>query len=364
MNQTIDGHISTVKIYRCYSVLLSICILCTCVVSYANNSGQSHYNNNTKGAIIDDSMFQIAVESGGDYYFWKPGEFVTYAEKIPPEMFTGTGKTPLLRDYGTVDNREMVLPFLITPDTKNFTFLIGVQFNPRISLIKPSGRIAEDEKNSNSLLKTSHMLLGYIDNPEKGEWKVIINGSGKYSVTVNVDIPLKIESLIEPPSDLDHDEITNYYLEKLYALEREDGLDLIRSLPDDKRVAVAHRLLNDKDPLLSYISAGILFTNGFEEEAIPVIAAIILSGKDKSGLNNRLGYDWVHSDDESLAARIIVRILEYINHHYKDLQPNEKKRAEEFFQQLGLLGEYSHEKAFLLINKYKSMLLTREPDDK
>ncbi len=339
-----------------------MCILCACIGAYADNTGQSQSSKNSKGAIVDDFMFQMSLESGGYYFFWKTGEFATHAEKIPPEIFTGTNKSPVLKDYGTVNNEELVLPFTITPDTRNFTFLMGVQFNPKISLINPSGNITADEKNS--ILKTSHMLMGYIDNPEKGEWKVVINGSGKYSVTVNVDIPIKIDSIIEPPPDLDPDEITDYYLEKFHALEREDGLDLIRSLPDDKRVDVAHRLLNDEDTLLSYISAGILFRNGFEEEAVPVIAAIILSGKDKSSLNNRLGYDWVHSDDESLAVRRVVRILEYINHHYKDLQPNEKKRAIEFFKQMGLPGEYSNEKADLLINQYNSRLQTIEPNDK
>ncbi len=111
-------------------------------------------------------------------------------------------------------------------------------------------------------------------------------------------------------------------------------MDLIRSLPNDKMVDVAHRLLNDKDTLLSYISAGILFRNGFEEEAIPFIAAIIRSGKDKSHQNNRLGYDWARSDDESLAVRIVARVLEYIKYHFKDLQHDEKKRAIEFFQQV------------------------------
>jgi len=343
-------------INKLYSVFLFICILCACNGSYADNTGQSESSKNSKGAIVDDLMFEMSLESGGYYFFWETGEFATHAEKIPQEIFTGTNKSPVLKDYGTVNNEEIVLPFLITPDTRNFTFLMGVQFDPNISLIDPSGNFTAGEKNNNSLLKTSHMFMGYIDNPEKGEWKVIINGSGKYAVTVNVDIPIKIESIIEPPPDLKPDEITNYYLEKFYALERDDGLDLLRSLPVDKRVDVAHRLLNDKNTLLSYISAGILFRNGFEEEAIPVIATIILSGKDKSDLNNRLGYDWVHNDDESLAIRIVVGILEYIKNHFKDLQPDEQERATDFFQQLGFSGEYSNEKADLLINKYKSRL--------
>ena len=351
-------------IQRFYIAFLFICILCTCIGSYADNIGQSQSSKNSKGAIVDDFMLQMSLESGGYYFFWKAGEFATHAEKIPPEIFTGTNKSPVLKNFGTANNEEIVLPFLITPDTRNFTFLMGVQFDPKFSLINPSGNITSGEKNNNSILKTSHMFMGYIDNPEKGEWKVVINGSGKYSVTVNVDIPLNIESLIEPPSGLDPGEITNYYLEKFYALDREDGLDLIRSLPEDKMLDVVHRLLNDEDTILSYICAGILFRNGFEEEAVTVIATIILSGKDKSSLNNRLGYDWVHSDDESLAARIIIRILEYIKHHFKDLQPDEKKRATEFFQQVGLAGEYSNEKADLLINNYKSRLQIIESNNK
>lgn len=351
-------------IHNFYCAFLFIYILCASIGSYAENTGQSQSGKNIKGAIVDDFMFEMAVESGGYYFFWKAGEFATHAGKVPPEVLTGTNKSPLLKDFGTANNEEIVLPFLITPDTRNFTFLMGVQFDPKFSLINPSGNITAGEKNSNRILKTSHMFMGYIDNPEKGEWKVVINGSGKYAVTVNVDIPIKIDSIIEPPPDLSPDEIADYYLEKFYALEREDGLDLIRSLPVDKRVDIAHRLLNDEDALLSYISACILFRNGFEEEAVPVIAAFILSGKDKSQLNNRLGYDWVHNDDESLALRIVVRILEYIKHHFKYLQPDEEKRATEFFQQVGLAGEYSNEKADLLISNYKSRLQIIESNKK
>ncbi len=350
--------------HRFYNVFLFLYILCACMGPYANSAEQSQSSKNSKGAIVDDSIFQMSVESGGYYFFWKTGEFVTHAEKIPPEIYTGTNKAPLLKDYGTINNEEVVLPFLITPNTKNFTFLLGVQFNQEISLISPSGHVTEDDKNKNSILRTSHMLMGYIDNPEKGEWKVTINGSGKYSVTINVDIPLKKDPLIGPPSGLEPDEITDYYLEKIYTLEREEGLDLLRSLPEDKRVDVARRLLDHEDTLLSYISAGILFMNGFEKEAVPVFTAIILSGKDKSHLNNRLGYDWIHNDDESLAVKTVVRILEYIKQHFKDLQVDEKKRATEFFHQLGLSGEYSDEKANLLINKYKSRLQIIESNNK
>ena len=131
-----------------------MCILCSCIGSYANNTGQSQFNKNTKGAIIDDLMFQMSLESGGYYFFWKTGEFATHAEKIPPEIFMGTNKAPLLKNYGTVNNEEIVLPFIITHDTKNFTFLMGVQFNPKISLINPSGNVTADEKNKNSILKS------------------------------------------------------------------------------------------------------------------------------------------------------------------------------------------------------------------
>ena len=353
---------------KLFAALLYLLVSYTCISLYADNTGQSvsKPNKKTNGAMFNDSMFQLAVESGGDYYFWIPGEFASYAEKIPPQIFLGTNKSPVLKEYGTLDNEETIFPFLISHDTKNFTLFISVQFDPIISLTDPSGNpITEDnDNNENNIVKTSHMLMGYIDSPENGEWKVTINGSGKYSVTVNPDIPIKIEHLIELPHNLSPDEATDYYLEKFYTLERENGWDLIRSLPEEKMVDIARRLLSDNDPLVSYIAAGILIRNGFEEETIPIIADIILSSKEKRDLNNRLGYDWVHSDDENLAARMFIKILEYINHHYKDLQPDEKKIAAEFFHQMGLYDEYSYEKADLLISKYRSRMQIIKPDKK
>ncbi len=350
--------------HQLYTALLSTIVSYTSICSYADSSGQSVSNKKPNEAVVNESMFQLSVESGGDYYFWMPGEFATFAGKIPPEIFLGTNKNPLLKEYGTLHNKEIVFQFLIDRDTRNFTLFVGVQSNPTISLIAPSGNPVAIEKNKNNILKTSHMLLGYVGNPERGEWKITINGTGKFSVTVNPDIPQKIEHLMELPDNLSPDEATDYYLEKFYTLERENGWDLIRSLPEEKMVDVARRLLSDIDPLVSYIAAGILIRNGFEEETIPIVTDIILSGKDKSHLNSRLGYDWVHSDDENLAARMIVKILEYINQHYKGLKPDEKKIAAEFFHQMGLYGEYSYKKADLLIKKYKSRMQIMESDKK
>ena len=343
--------------HKLYTALLCTLVSYASICSYASNENPSVSDKMINGALIDDSMFQLSVESGGDYYFWMPGEFASFAKKIPQEIFSGTNKSPLLKEYGTLYNKEMVFPFLINRDTKNFTLFVGVQSNPTISLIAPSGNPVSKEKNKNNILKTSHMLLGYVGTPEMGEWKITINGTGKFSVTVNPDIPQKIEHLMELPDNLSLDEATDYYLEKFKTLERENGWDLIRSLPEEKMVDVARRLLSDIDPLVAYIAAGILIRNGFAEETIPIVTDIILRGKDKSHLNSRLGYDWVHSDDENLAARMIINILEYINQHYEELEEDKKKRAIEFFQQMGLYGVYSYENANILINKYKRQIM-------
>ncbi len=67
-------------------------------------------------------------------------------------------------------------------------------------------------------------LSFYCSHPHSGRFSPgVINVSGKYSVTANLDIPLKAEPLMKPSSGLDSDKITNYYLKKIYALERKDG---------------------------------------------------------------------------------------------------------------------------------------------
>ena len=45
---------------------------------------------------------------------------------------------------------------------------------------------------------------------------------------------------------------------------------------------------------------------------MPGLAAIIASGRNDTQLHGRMGYDWVHSDDEALFLRMAIMINRYL----------------------------------------------------
>ena len=66
---------------------------------------------------------------------------------------------------------------------------------------------------------------------------------------------------------------------------------------------------------------------------MPVFARILVSGQNESALHGRMGYDWIHDDDETLAERIIDALAAHLRAHLHEYTPMERARAER------LLGE-------------------------
>src|SRR5687768_17378768 len=82
----------------------------------------------------------------------------------------------------------------------------------------------------------------------------------------------------------------------------------LRRLPSPQRLAVARSVAKDPDARLAYVACGFLIRDSREDEAVPYLAAMIADGRNETQLKDRMGYDWVHSDDDTLAARLIAKI--------------------------------------------------------
>ncbi len=137
---------------------------------------------------------------------------------------------------------------------------------------------------------------------------------------------------------------------------KKGGWKFLVKLPAQRKHPVARKLLGNKDTLTAYLAAGLLIRDGKEAETIPALCEIVVSGRAETDLNNRMGYDWVHSDDDSLAGRMLLLMAEYFRDHLDEYKDKRRERVAVYFKGLGVKGSLSKKEADEAINALKVKL--------
>ncbi len=104
----------------------------------------------------------------------------------------------------------------------------------------------------------------------------------------------------------------------------------LHGLPAGKQLNVARAIVSDSDARIGYLGASLLIAQGYEDEAVPALATMIASGRDETQLNGRIGYDWVHSDDETLFLRMLINLSRYLLAHLENYKGAERIHVEKF----------------------------------
>ena len=129
------------------------------------------------------------------------------------------------------------------------------------------------------------------------------------------------------------------------------------SLP--QRLEVARTVVHDADARIGYLGANILIEHGRAQQAVPGLASIIASGRNETQLHGRLGYDWVHSDDEGLFLRMAIMINRYLLANLSRYVDDQRARVEAALMG-GLLEKpsqpFSKERAEKLIVEWQGKL--------
>jgi hypothetical protein len=141
-----------------------------------------------------------------------------------------------------------------------------------------------------------------------------------------------------------------------------EAKEYLRGLPLKQRLSVARATVNDSDANIGYLVANILIAHGYARDAVPALAGILASGRAQTQLNGRFGYDWVHSDDETLVLRLLIMIHRYLLANVSKYTGEELRRVEGVLMG-GLLETpseaFSIAKAKKLISKWESELKRR-----
>ena len=140
--------------------------------------------------------------------------------------------------------------------------------------------------------------------------------------------------------------------------------EYLRGLPPNARLALARILSADPDALIGYAGCRILIAQGHIDDAVPPLALMIVSGRAQTQLNGRMGYDWMHSDDDTLATRMMLGISRYLLAKLDEYDAGERRKAQMFL--VGPRAAFTVEAARLRIDEMEAKLqkiIRRAGDD-
>ena len=133
----------------------------------------------------------------------------------------------------------------------------------------------------------------------------------------------------------------------------------LKSLPGGRQLDLARVIIEDTDGRIAYIGANLLVERGYLDEAVPVIARLVATGAADRDLGGRIGYEWIHGEDETLFLRMSILMNRYLLSHLQQYHDQDRGRVERVLMG-GLLEPsaepFSKDKAARLIRDWESRL--------
>jgi hypothetical protein len=122
---------------------------------------------------VDPVYFDLAASTGGDFYFWAPGEFAASRLQVPVH------REDVLLSYGSIE-REKSFDIPVETGVKELTVFAGIQRKDLAVLLRPDGTVMRD------IQSFQHMLIATVKAPATGIWRLELHGAGMYAVTAHV----------------------------------------------------------------------------------------------------------------------------------------------------------------------------------
>ena len=123
---------------------------------------------------VNKTYFDLAASTGGDFYFWAPGEFASAKLTVP------LPGVPVVLSYGSMPSGKKVFEIPVESGVKELTLFAGVQRKDLAVLVRPDNTpFAEAQVFQN-------MLIATVPAPPAGVWRLELDGEGVYAVTAHV----------------------------------------------------------------------------------------------------------------------------------------------------------------------------------
>jgi hypothetical protein len=135
---------------------------------------------NDRGLLqVNRDYYDLAASTGGDIYFWAPGEFATAKLRVPID------REPVALSYGNIESKK-VFDIPIESGVEQLTLFVAVQRKDLATLLRPNGTAARDRDRGVDLQPFQHMLIATIASPAAGVWHLELQGAGMYAFTAHV----------------------------------------------------------------------------------------------------------------------------------------------------------------------------------
>jgi hypothetical protein len=128
---------------------------------------------------INPGYFALAAATGGDFYFWAPGEFAAAAGLLDVPI----AADPIALAYGSRTGpftRELEVP--VDGTISRLSFFAGAQRLDALRLLRPDGRGVEANPTGVAVQAFRHMRIITVTDPEAGVWRVELRGAGRFEV--------------------------------------------------------------------------------------------------------------------------------------------------------------------------------------
>jgi len=126
---------------------------------------------------INMDFFELAAATGGDFYFWAPGEFGSADIPFSP------ASDPIFLAYGKDGGPPGQMDIAVDSAITSLQIFIGAQRLVQAQLYRPDGTLAVDGASGLRVRRFKHMLIASITDPEPGIWVIEVVGSGAFAAS-------------------------------------------------------------------------------------------------------------------------------------------------------------------------------------
>ena len=128
---------------------------------------------------VEPTYFDLSAQTGGDFYFWAPGEFVR------SNLHIQLHGEPVLLAYGRFDASRRSFAIPVESGVRTLTIFAGAQRKDRAVVVRPDGAVVADGTPGVRLQTFSHMTIATIQEPAPGSWRIDFEGAGMYSISAH-----------------------------------------------------------------------------------------------------------------------------------------------------------------------------------
>lgn len=128
---------------------------------------------------INADFFNLAAATGGDFYFWAPGEFAASAGLLSVPV-TSDPVALSYRSGGGAFAQSIEVP--VDAAITHLTLFAGAQRLDEVRLLRPDGRSVEANPAGVAVQAYKHMRIVTVEDPEPGCWRVEARGAGSCSI--------------------------------------------------------------------------------------------------------------------------------------------------------------------------------------